>query len=246
MLNYQSFNWCAIVPLANEEPDLPEFIRVFTEALNGMGSGKVYLIIDTVSKDRTLELCRELSAKDARFQTIWAPENKNIVDAYLRGFREGILMNHDMIIEMDAGLSHDPRALPMFLRVLTEGNECAFGSRYINGGSMADSPFFRRFLSKGGTIAAQWLLGARMADMTSGFQGFRREVLIRLLDYPLLSRAHFYQTEIRHLLRNSRYIEVPIHYRAPSPRVSKNAIRDSLRVLFHYFYKRITGSSPSI
>jgi len=211
-----------------------------------MGSGKVYLIIDTVSKDRTLELCRELSAKDARFQTIWAPENKNIVDAYLRGFREGILMNHDMIIEMDAGLSHDPRALPMFLRVLTEGNECAFGSRYINGGSMADSPFFRRFLSKGGTIAAQWLLGARMADMTSGFQGFRREVLIRLLDYPLLSRAHFYQTEIRHLLRNSRYIEVPIHYRAPSPRVSKNAIRDSLRVLFHYFYKRITGSSPSI
>jgi len=85
-----------------------------------------------------------------------------------------------------------------------------------------------------------------MADMTSGFQGFRREVLIRLLDYPLLSRAHFYQTEIRHLLRNSRYIEVPIHYRAPSPRVSKNAIRDSLRVLFHYFYKRITGSSPSI
>ena len=211
-----------------------------------MGSGKVYLIIDTVSKDRTLELCRDLSAKDNRFQTIWAPENKNIVDAYLRGFREGVLMNHDMIIEMDAGLSHDPRAIPMFLRVLTEGNECAFGSRYINGGSMADSPFFRRFLSKGGTIAAQWLLGARMADMTSGFQGFRREVLIRLLKYPLLSRAHFYQTEIRHLLRNSRYIEVPIHYRAPSPRVSKNAIRDSLRVLFHYFFKRITGRSPSL
>jgi dolichol-phosphate mannosyltransferase len=246
LLNYQSFNWCAVVPLANEEPDFAEFTRVFSEVLDSMGSGKVYLVIDNVSKDRTLELCRELAARDNRYYAIWAPENRNIVDAYLRGFREGVAMKHDMIIEMDAGLSHDPRAVPMFLRVLTEGNECAFGSRYINGGSMADSPFYRRFLSKGGTIAAQLLLGSRMADMTSGFQGYRHEVMVRLLQYPLLSKAHFFQTEVRHLLRNSRYIEVPIHYRAPSPRVSNNAIKDSLRVLFHYFLKRLQGRSPSV
>jgi dolichol-phosphate mannosyltransferase len=246
LLNYQFFNWCAVVPLANEESDFAEFARGFTAVLDSMKSGKVYLVVDHVSKDKTRDLCQELSAKDPRFVTIWAPENRSIVDAYTRGLREGLDRGHEIIIEMDAGLSHDPRALPMFVRVLTEGNECAFGSRYINGGSMADSPFFRRFLSKGGTIAAKLLLNARLSDMTSGYQGFRREVLTRLLAYPLRSRAHFYQTEVRYLLRYSRLMEVPIHYRAPSPSVSNNAIKDAIGVLLYYFAKRITGRAPRI
>ena len=223
-----------------------EFHSVFEGILNSIGNGVVYFIIDSVSKDRTLELCRKVSEEDARFRTIWAPENRNLVDAYVRGFQEAINNGHEFIIEMDGGLSHDPRAIPMFLRVLTEGNECAFGSRYINGGSMADSPFSRRFISKGGTLAAQFLLGARLRDMTSGFQGFRRDVLTRVLNYQLHSKAHFYQTEVRHLLRNTRWIEVPIHYRAPSPRVSSNSIRDSLKVLFYYFGKRLQGKSPHL
>ena len=235
-----------MIPLANEEAEFTEFIQAFSNVLDFTGSGKVYLVVDKVSKDRTRELCEELSARDNRYVTIWAPETKNIVDAYFRGFREAISQGHDLIIEMDAGLSHDPRAIPMFLRVLSEGNECAFGSRYINGGSMADSPLNRRILSKGGTLAAQWLLGVKLRDLTSGFQGFHRDVLIRLVGYPLLSKAHFYQTEVRYLLRNTRWMEVPIHYRAPSPRVSQNAIKNSLQVLFYYFFLRLRGQKPSI
>ncbi|MDX6767782.1 MAG: glycosyltransferase [Candidatus Methylacidiphilales bacterium] len=243
---YSSIDWCVIVPMANEEADFEAFAAVLRGTLDQIGSGVVYFIVDHVSKDRTLELCREWEQKDPRFRTCWAPDNRNVVDAYLHGFREALARGHQIVIEMDAGLAHDPRALPMFLRVLNEGNECAFGSRYINGGSMADSPWSRRLLSKGGTLAAQILLGARLADMTSGFQGFHRNVLQKLVDYPLLSRAHFYQTEVRHLLRHHRLIEVPIHYRAPSPRVSENAIKNSLLVLWHYFLLRLMGKSPQI
>jgi dolichol-phosphate mannosyltransferase len=245
-MNWKSLNWCAVVPMANEEKDFAEFTRSLKETLDALGSGKVYFVIDHVSKDRTLELSRGLSQGDPRFITVWAPENRSLVDAYLRGFREALASGHEIIIEMDAGLSHDPRAIPAFLRVLTEGNECAFGSRYINGGSMSDSPLARRFLSKGGTLLARILLGAKLRDMTSGFQGFHREPLARLLAYPLRSKAHFYQTEVRYLLRNSRLIEVPIHYRAPSPRVSPRAIRNSIEVLAYYFWKRLTGNAPSV
>jgi len=244
--SYSKLKWCAVVPMANEEPDFAEFIRIFTDTLDYLESGRVYFVVDNASKDRTPDLCNQLSAKDTRFRTIWAPENRNVVDAYLRGFRAALEDQHDIIIEMDAGLSHDPRAIPMFLRVLNEGNECAFGSRYINGGSMTDSPFKRRLLSKGGTLAAQLLLGSKLSDMTSGYQGFNRTVLEQLMAYPLLSKAHFYQTEVRHLCRKSRLIEVPIHYRAPSPRVSKNAIKNSVEVLIHYFLKRLVGKSPTI
>jgi dolichol-phosphate mannosyltransferase len=239
-------NWAVVVPLANEEAELPEFAAAMRAVMDMLDGGTVYLVVDEVSKDRTLECCRELQARDPRFITEWIPENRNVVDAYLNGFRRAMAGGHEIIIEMDGGLSHDPRAIPAFLRALNEGNDCAFGSRYINGGSMVDSPFRRRFLSKGGTVLARWLLGARLHDMTSGYQAFRRSVLEKVVAHPLRSKAHFYQTELRHLLRRQKWIEVPIHYRAPSPRVSRNAIRNSLAVLAYYWLRRVQGRSPHL
>jgi dolichol-phosphate mannosyltransferase len=232
-------NWAAIVPMANESKDFAAFVEVLQPLMDRLGSGKMYFVIDQASKDNTLELSQELSARDPRFVTVWAPENRNVVDAYMRGLREAYNAGHELIIEMDAGLSHDPRAIPMFLRVLNEGNECAFGSRFCNGGSMADSSLFRKTLSRTGTFLSNVLLGTKMYDMTSGFQAFDRSVVGEVLGYPLLSKAHFYQTEMRYLLRKKRYAEVPIHYRAPSNSVSNKAIRNALATLFYYFGKRL-------
>ncbi len=239
-------NWAVVVPLANEECELPHFEEALRTVMDGLEGGRVYLIVDRVSTDRTLECCRELELRDPRFITKWHPENRNVVDAYINGFKAALGDGHEIIIEMDGGLSHDPRAIPAFLRALNEGNDCAFGSRYINGGSMVDSPLPRRILSKGGTLLAQLLLGSKLADMTSGFQAFRRSVLVKVVNHPLRSRAHFYQTELRHLLRRQKYIEVPIHYRAPSPRVSRGAIRNSLATLGYYFLRRIQNRSPAL
>lgn len=241
---YFDNNWAIIIPMANEEPDFAPFVSELKKVLDRLASGKVYFVVDNASKDRTLELCRTLSTNDQRFETVFAPENKNVVDAYLRGYREAYQKGHDIIIEMDAGLSHDPSALPLFLRVLNEGNECAFGSRFMNGGSMVDSPLKRRLLSRTGTILSNVLLGSSMADMTSGYQGFHRHVVKQIIDYPLQSKAHFYQTELRYLLRKKKFAEVPIHYKAPSPRVSQKAITNSISVLLSLFLKRITFKAP--
>ena len=233
-------DWAAVVPMANESADFAPFLAVLVPLLDRLHGGKVYFVVDHASKDNTRELCEAQSARDSRFVTVWAPQNRNVVDAYMAGFRAAYDAGHELIIEMDGGLSHDPRAIPMFLRVLNEGNECAFGSRFCNGGSMADSPFNRRLLSRTGTFLANHLLGTKLDDMTSGFQGFHRDVVGRLLNYPIRSRAHFYQTELRYLLRKHRFAEVPIHYRAPSNRVSKGAIQNALQTLGYYFRKRLT------
>lgn len=243
---YFNNDWAVIIPMANEEDSFSELISVLSPVLDLLNSGIVYFVVDNASKDQTLELCKNQSNSDSRYKTIWAPENRNVVDAYLAGYSEALKAGHQFIIEMDAGLSHDPRALPMFIRVLNEGNECAFGSRNINGGSNADSPLRRRFISSAGTVLANIFLGTSMKDMTSGFQGFRANVVKQILDYGLVSKAHFYQTEVRYLLRNSRYMEVPIHYRAPSPSVSDRAIKDSFRVFFYYIRLRLLGKSPEI
>lgn len=240
------FDFGVVIPMANESEDLYPFVSSLTDVLDKLDCGRVYFVIDKVSKDNTLELCNNLSEKDNRFITVWSPENKNIVDAYIRGYKEALKNKHEFIIEMDGGLSHDPKALPMFLRILNEGNECAFGSRFINGGSICDSTWKRTFLSKTGTILSNLLLGTKMYDMTSGFQGFHSSIVEKFVVYNLLSKAHFYQTELRYLLRKTRYAEIPIHYRAPSPSVSKKAIYNSFDVLFHYFFLRLKFKAPLI
>lgn len=239
-------NWALVVPLANEEPDFVPFLAAVTNVLDKLECGKVYFVVDQVSKDATLQLCQAASAQDKRIITVWAPENRNIADAYLRGLREAFEQGHRLIIEMDAGMSHDPSAIPMFLRVLNEGNECALGSRYINGGSNVGSPIKRRFFSRAGTLLARVLLGSGLKDMTSGYQGYHADIVEKLLKTRILSTAHFYQTELRYLLRNRRIMEVPIHYRAPSPSVSRKAITNSIKVLAIYVFKRFTFSAPGL
>ncbi|MCU0432301.1 MAG: glycosyltransferase [Bacteroidia bacterium] len=239
-------NWAVIIPLANEEADFLPLIEALKKELDALNSGKVYLITDNASKDRTTELCHQLAATDSRFVSVWAPENRNVVDAYLRGYREALRGNHEYIIEMDAGLSHDPAQLHAFLREFSNGYECVFGSRFIKGGTMGDSPFKRRFLSKAGTTLSNVLLGTSLRDMTSGYQGFRKHIVAAFLNYQLHSKAHFYQTELRYLLRKKKIVEIPITYKAPSPRVSQNAIKNSLQTLWFYFIQRLKGKAISL
>lgn len=225
------------IPMANEEDSFQSFIDSLTQVIDKYSAASVYLVVDKASTDSTPQLCEELQAKDSRFHYVWAPENKNVVDAYLRGFREAMKSKPEFIIEMDGGGSHDPRALHAFVRAMCEGNECAFGSRYINGGSMVGSPFKRRFLSKFGSFVARFVLGCPMKDSTSGYEAFSYEVMEKILAYPLRSKAHFYQTELRYLLRKRNWIEIPIHYTSPSPRVSKKALANARQCLIYYTFK---------
>ena len=68
-------------------------------------------------------------------------------------------------------------------------------------------------------LYARALLGARLHDMASGFQGFHRSILGRVVDYPFKPTGHFYQTELRH----DRLIEAPIHYRAVAAALGNRA-----------------------
>ena len=241
-----SLNFAITIPMANESADFIPFTEQLKHVLNTLNGGTVYFVIDRATKDNTLELCQALSQRDSRFITLWAPENKHVVDAYRRGLQAAYQNGHEFIIEMDAGLSHDPNTLPQFIAAWQQGYDCAFGSRNIAGGSNTDSPLTRRFLSHSGTLLSKILLGTKLHDMTSGFQGFKRGIVEKILNYPIRSIAHFYQTEIRYLLRHYHCIEIPIHYSSPSPRVKWKFIVNSLQVLGFYTLQRFTLNGISL
>ena len=231
-----------VCPMANEETLAEKFVNELLDVCDSAGFANVemFAVLDKASRDNTLHILRELEKQRPQLNVIWAPENRSVVDAYIRGYGEAIKAGCDWILEIDAGYSHQPADVPQFFAAMAEGRDCVFGSRFCDGGSLEGS-LKRRIVSRGGTVLANLLLGTRMKDMTSGFGMFSRTTLQQVLDNGIHSRAHFFQTEIRTHCRNLRFAEVPIHYRVNSDSVNRKALSDAATNLWRLFRLRLAG-----
>lgn len=230
-----------VCPMANEGEDAPRFVSAALDRCVGFRSVSFFAILDRATTDNSLNLLNELQKTESRLRVIWAPENRCVVDAYLRGYREALRSGADWILEIDAGFSHQPDDIPRFFQAMEQGYDCVFGSRFIQGGSISDTPIKRQVLSRGGTFLANALLGTKLKDMTSGFELFSRDALQMVLDKGIQSRAHFFQTEIKTYCAHLRIKEVPIQYKSASPRVSRSAVLDSVRQLGRLARLRFKG-----
>ena len=233
-----------VCPMANELSTAEEFVSSVLEQCRDKDFRSVnfFAVFDNACKDGTFDLLKESQDKPPELELIWAPENRCVVDAYVRGYREALKAGCDWILEIDASFSHQPSEIPQFFDKMTQGYDCVFGSRFCKGGKFSDSPFSRYFLSRSGSILANFLLGTKLKDMTSGFEMFTRAALQGLLDRGIQSRGHFFQTEIKVYCRNLRVVEVPIHYRVTSRNVNAAVITDAFRNLFRLFKERLTGN----
>lgn len=228
-----------VCPMANEEDSVIRFLNaVLDETVPaGFESVTFFAVLDRVCKDRTRTLLEALD--ESRLKVVWAPENRSVVDAYVRGYREALNSGCDWVLEIDAGFSHQPSDIPRFFDKMLQGYDCVFGSRFCSGGTISDTSRKREFISRGGTFLTNLLLGTRLKDMTSGFEMFTRGALEEILKKGIRSRGPFFQTEIKTYCRHLRIIEVPIQYRAASHDINNKAIKDSFSNLWRLFRLRI-------
>jgi dolichol-phosphate mannosyltransferase len=233
-------NLGVVCPMANERDTAERFVREVLAACEPFRfkSLTFFAVLDRVSRDGTLDLLRELEATLPHLRVVWAPENRCVVDAYLRGYREALDAGCDWVLEIDAGYSHQPSDIPRFFEKMSEGHDCVFGSRFGHGGRITESSLRREVISRGGTLLTNLLLGTRLSDMTSGFELFSRAALEQALRRGINSRGHFFQTEIKAHCHGLRVAEVPIHYRAASDSVNNNVLKDAFVNLWRLFRAR--------
>lgn len=218
-----------VMPVANEEESMAQVL----DEILGLPYDNLYVypIIDSYSKDNTEAIIRDYE-KTGRVKCIFYKESKGVVSCYLEGFRQALKDGAELIIEMDGGGSHAPSEVPQFIEGLMAGNDCVWGSRFVKGGDISNHPLYRRILSGGGTVLANIVLGTRLKDMTSGFEGFKREVLEKMDFDKFLSTGHMYQTEMRFYCRKYKTIEVPIHYIGGSSSLKMKSVMEALKILF--------------
>ena len=216
------------MPVANEEATMGNVI----ESILALPYDNLYLypVIDSYSKDRTEEIIRSYE-NTGRVKCIFYKESRGVISCYLEGYRQALADGAECVLEMDGGGSHQPAEIPQFIEKLEEGYDCVWGSRFCKGGEMSHQPLYRRILSSGGTILANLVLGTKLRDMTSGFEGFQADVLKRMNLDKFLSTGHMYQTEMRFYCRHLRCVEVPIHYIGGDSSLKLKSVTEALKIL---------------
>jgi dolichol-phosphate mannosyltransferase len=170
------------------------------------------LFVDDNSPDGTGDQLDRMSAADPRIHVLHRAGKLGLGTAYVEGFRWGLAQGFDVIIQMDADGSHDPRYLPLMLAELPKGADVVVGSRYVAGGGTANWGLGRRVLSKGGGLYARTVLGVAVRDMTAGFLCWTRAALEAIDLGSITSNGYSFQieTKYRALRRGLRLVEVPI------------------------------------
>lgn len=218
-----------VMPVANEEDTMASVI----DEILALPYDNLYLypVIDGFSKDKTEEIIRSYEA-GGRVKCIFYEQSTGVISCYLEGYRQALADGAECVLEMDGGGSHLPKEIPQFVENLEKGYDCVWGSRFVKGGDISNHPLYRRILSSGGTLLSNLVLGTRLKDMTSGFEGFQADVLKKMNLDNFLSTGHMYQTEMRFYCRKFNTIEVPIHYIGGSSSLKFKSVKEALSILF--------------
>jgi dolichol-phosphate mannosyltransferase len=196
-----------VVPTYNERVNLP----LVVPAILQQDPRLEVLVVDDNSPDGTGQLADELAASTQRVHVMHRPSKSGLGKAYLAGFSWALERNYDLIFEMDADFSHDPKFLGDFVRAASNA-DVVIGSRYRTGVNVINWPISRLLLSIGANQYARWITGLPLADSTGGFKCFRREVLQSIDFEKVRSNGYSFQIEMsfRAWKKGFRLAEIPI------------------------------------
>jgi dolichol-phosphate mannosyltransferase len=195
------------LPTYNERENVERMIR----ALHGLGVH--VLVIDDGSPDGTGEIADRLAAELDSVSVLHREKKEGLGPAYLAGFRRALDDGAELIMEMDCDFSHDPADVQRLIAAADDA-DLVCGSRYVEGGGTRNWGPVRRFISRGGSLYAQVVLGLHVRDLTGGFKCIRRAVLETLPLDEIHSKGYAFQIEttFRASRKGFRVREVPITF----------------------------------
>ncbi len=176
------------LPTYNERENVERMVRT----LHGLGVD--VLVIDDNSPDGTGDIANSLAAELDGVSVLHRERKEGLGPAYLAGFRRALDEGAELILEMDCDFSHDPADVRRLVDA-AESSDLVLGSRYAKGGGTRNWGLLRRFISRGGSLYAQMILGLPVRDLTGGFKCYRRAVVEALPLDQIDSKGYAFQIE---------------------------------------------------
>ena len=191
-----------VVPTYNEAGSVPKLAERLHAALGARDWELV--IVDDGSPDGTADIAAALAPRIPT-NVVRRAGKAGLASAVIAGFGAA---RGDIVVVMDADLSHPPELVPALLSAIEDGADLAVGSRYVAGGGVEDWPMRRQIVSRVACLMGSVLVPVR--DATSGFFALRRSVIDGVTLNPIGFKIGF------EVIARGRYrsvVEVPYTFR---------------------------------
>ena len=226
-----------VTPTYNEKENLP----ILAERIFALKIPNLHLmVVDDNAPDGTGKVADELRTKYP-VTVIHREKKSGLGKAYVQGF-QSLPSEAEIVIQMDADLSHDPAVIPKMLEKIHDC-DLVLGSRYIPGGKIENWDFGRQLISKFGNLYARLVLGLPYRDLTGGFKCWRKDFLKKMNLEKLSSVGYNFQIETTYSAHKlgAKICEVPITFterKSGSSKFNLGIILESFwRVLLLRFHK---------
>lgn len=230
-----------VLPTYNEAGSIKRLIEdIFQETSLIKNWDFHVLVVDSTSPDKTAEIVASLQKRFPKLHLIEA-KKEGLGKAYTIGFRYAIKnLNPSVLFEMDADLSHDPKAISRFIKKIEAGADFVVGSRYRRGGSIPKNwDFHRKLLSIVGNLVIRFgFMKLSITDWTSGYRAIKTSVVKSSISYIEQYSGYVFQVAFLDatLKKNANVTEVPIIFSDRTYGISKiNAFQYLYQTLWYVF-----------
>jgi dolichol-phosphate mannosyltransferase len=223
-----------VIPAHNEEGTVAETVEGIVTALSREQIEHEVIVVDDSSTDATVTAVASVSERHPQVRCLPSPFRNGFGFAVRAGLDA---FEGDAVAIVMADGSDSPEDIVAYQRLLEEGYECAFGSRFIQGSKVVDYPRYKLVMNRIVNLGIRVLFRHHYNDTTNAFKAYRREVIQNLR--PFLSN-HFNLTvelPLKAVVRGYSYGVVPISWTNRKEGVSKLSLNEmGSRYLFIVLY----------
>ena len=165
-----------MIPTYNEKENIGNLIN---EILNLKIKNLHIVVADDNSPDRTWKIVQEISKKKKNVHLLLRKKDKGRGSGGRDGFIYCLRHGADVVVEMDADMSHNPKYIPLMLKELKNA-DLILGSRQLKGSKEIGRGVIRRMITYLANLYIRLLLGLEVKDCNSGYRCFKRKVLEKI------------------------------------------------------------------
>ena len=201
--------YSVVIPAHNEEESLPHTVEEIYQTLLRENVPHEIVVVDDGSKDRTWQVLQKLQAAIPTLAPVQNPGPHGFGRAVIFGLNR---IKGDACTIMMADASDSPDDAVRYWRLLNEGWECVFGSRFVKGGKVIDYPRMKLFVNRIANFLVRVGFTIPLNDTTNAFKAYRRTVIEGCR--PFLS-PHFNLTveiPLKAIVRGYSWTVIPISW----------------------------------